>query len=364
MKPFLASMFLSVLAHALLVWLLGVGFFRSVTSALPSPEFIAIEFAALQPEQEEPPREQPVPPPVQMPVLPIGSAPEPLPPEPATPPEDQELDPLDPADFSGQVADEGAALLAEPTAQEMEGTQGREPRLPVSGVLAVQAYLGRYALDGDPLGKGELWVEFPRPDRYRLRLWAKAEGWAAIFVREPVVFESLGRIDEQGLRPELYRQQTPFRGLSESHFDADSKTAVLEKGQAPQELPDDFQDRLSIIFQLSWLSQLNPESLQYGGTTEITIAGRRRFIDASFRADRPEDIVLPGGIVVTAVRLVSERLQSNRDGQIEIWLDTADQNLPVRILFSEPSGRAVDFLVIRDVFNKPSIDDPAAFNPQ
>ena len=67
---------------------------------------------------------------------------------------------------------------------------------------------------------------------------------------------------------------------------------------------------------------------------------------------------------MTAVRLVSERLQSDREGQIEIWLDAADQNLPVRILFSEPSGRALDFLVIRDVFNKPTIEDPDAFKPQ
>jgi hypothetical protein len=361
MKPFLGSLALSVLVHALLVWLISIGLFRPVISVLPSLESIAIELASPEPEPEpEPnlPQPEPEPPAAQTPVLPMGAAEQELQPEPSPEPDLSEVQPVD------ALADATEASDAAPVEAAGQGPVGAGPRLPVSGVLAVQAYLGRYALDGDPLGRGELWVEFPSPDRYRLRLWAKAEGWAAFFVREPVVFESKGRIDDQGLRPELYRQQTPFRGVSESRFDAESGTAVLEQGQAPLELPQDFQDRLSIIFQLSWLSQRNPDSLRYGGTTEVKIAGRRRFVEASFRAELPEDIVLPGGIVVTAVRLVSERLQSNREGQIEIWLDAADQNLPVRILFSEPSGRALDFLVIRDVFNKPTIEDPDAFKPQ
>ena len=356
MKPFLGSLVLSVLVHAWIVWLLSLGLARPVFSPLPSLESIAIELTS--PEPEPPPLPPSEPPAAQTPVLPMGASQEEPQPETSPEPDDMQVPPED------SLADATEPSDATPVESAGQGPVGAEPRLPVSGVLAVQAYLGRYALDGDPLGRGELWVEFPSPNRYRLRLWAKAEGWAAIFVREPVVFESNGRIDDQGLRPELYRQQTPFRGVSESRFDEASGTAVLEQGQAPLELPEDFQDRLSIIFQLSWLSQLNPDSLRYGGTTEVKIAGRRRFVAASFRAELPEDIVLPGGIVVTAIRLVSERLQSNREGQIEIWLDAADQNLPVRILFSEPSGRALDFLVIRDVFNKPSIEDPAAFNPQ
>ena len=363
MKPFLGGLVLSILVHALLIWLVSVGLFQPVISVLPSLESIAIELASPEPlpkpePEPDPPQPEPEPPAAQTPVLPMGAAQEETQPDPIPESDSSALEP------EAASADATEAKDPSPTEAAGQGSADAQPRLPVSGVLAVQAYLGRYALDGDPLGRGELWVEFPSPDRYRLRLWAKAEGWAAFFVREPVVFESKGRIDDQGLRPELYRQQTPFRGLSESRFDAESGTAVLEQGRAPLDLPEDFQDRLSIIFQLSWLSQRNPDALRYGGMTEVKIAGRRRFVEASFRAELPEDIVLPGGIVVTAVRLVSERLQSSREGQIEIWLDAADQNLPVRILFSEASGRALDFLVIRDVFNKPAIEDPDAFRPQ
>lgn len=356
-KPFLGILALSFFAHGLLVWLYSLSSSSWLTTPpLDSPS-IAIELAAQAPEppaalpEPEPPKLQTP----MLPVLPLRAAEEPIQPEPSPEADDSLLT---------SATDASPDPPEEQGSQGSQGLQGKEPRLPVSGILAVQAYLGRYALDGDPLGRGELWVEFPSPDRYRLRLWAKAEGWASLFVREPVVFESTGRIDDQGLRPEIYRQQTPFRGLSVSRFDTERGTAVLEKGQDPQPLPEDFQDRLSIIFQLSWLSQRNPESLQYGGMTEVKIAGRRRFFEGSFRAELPEDIVLPGGIVVTAIRLVSERMQSNREVQIEIWLDAADQNLPVRILFSEPSGRALDFLVIRDVFSAPGVADPDAFNAQ
>ena len=355
-KPFLGILVASLFAHGLLVWLYSLSPFSLLTPPPSNPVSIAIELAAKAPEPPALPPE-PEPPKLrtpELPVLPMRAAEEPM--QADSSPEAEES-PTSATDVSPEAPEKKGS-------QSFRGLQGKEPRLPVSGILAVQAYLGRYALDGDPLGRGELWVEFPSPDRYRLRLWAKAEGWASIFVREPVVFESTGRIDDRGLRPEIYRQQTPFRGLSESRFDTEGGTAVLEKGQDPQPLPEDFQDRLSIIFQLSWLSQRNPESLRYGGMTEVKIAGRRRFFEGTFRAELPEDIVLPGGIVVTAVRLVSERLQSNREGQIEIWLDAADQNLPVRILFSEPSGRALDFLVIRDVFSAPGVPDPANFSDQ
>ena len=354
-KPFLGILVLSLFLHGLLVWLYSLSPFSLLTPPPSNPLSIAVELAAKAPEppavlpEPEPPKLQTP----ELPVLPMRAAEEPNQPEPSPEAEDSLLT---------SATDASSDPPEEQGSRGFEGLRGKEPRMPVSGILAVQAYLGRYALDSDPLGRGELWVEFPSPDRYRLRLWAKAEGWASIFVREPVVFESTGRIDDRGLRPEIYRQQTPFRGLSESRFDTEGGTAVLEQGQDPQPLPEDFQDRLSIIFQLSWLSQRNPESLRYGGMTEVKIAGRRRFFEGSFRAELPEDIALPGGIVVTAVRLVSKRMQSNREGQIEIWLDAADQNLPVRILFSEPSGRALDFLVIRDVFSAPGVPDPAKFN--
>ena len=45
MKPFLGGLVLSILVHALLIWLVSVGLFQPVISVLPSLESIAIELA-------------------------------------------------------------------------------------------------------------------------------------------------------------------------------------------------------------------------------------------------------------------------------------------------------------------------------
>jgi hypothetical protein len=80
------------------------------------------------------------------------------------------------------------------------------------------------------------------------------------------------------------------------------------------------------------------------------VAGSRTFRAATFSVEGRDELVLPGGILVSAVRLVSDRIQGRREGHIEVWLDPSDRFLPARMLFQETTGQAVDFLAIRPVF--------------
>lgn len=224
-------------------------------------------------------------------------------------------------------------------------------QLPRSGEVRMQAYLGQYRLDSKPLGVGSLSVRFPEEDRYEISLSAQAQGWAAVFVREELRFYSQGRLTTEGLMPEAFESYTPFRGQTRSSFDPLTGQAFLGAGRDGLPLPEAFQDRLSVIFQLAWIGQNRPGALDYGARHTLTVAGTREFRSTTFTVEGPDDLVLPGGILVSAVRLVSDRVSGERrEGQIEVWLDPSDRFLPARILFRESSGQAVDFLAIRAVF--------------
>lgn len=254
------------------------------------------------------------------------------------------------------------AESAEPVTAEPQPAPGSAPpateetavqpvdALPKAGEILMQAYLGRYQLDSEPLGAGSLTVVFPAPDRYAIRLTAQAKGWAAVFVRDEVSFYSEGKLTADGLVPELFASKTPFRGVVRSQFDSQTQKATLQETQSPVDLPPGFQDRLSVIFQLAWIGQTRPQALDYGARHTVTVAGSRNFRAATFSVEGREDLVLPGGILVSAIRLVSDPIQGRREGHIEVWLDPSDRYLPARMLFQETTGQAVDFLAIRPVF--------------
>lgn len=263
-----------------------------------------------------------------------------------------------------QGAYEGDPLQADAPDPDPELAQGEPPSpeppqtpepsltelLPQSGEIRMQAYLGRYQLDSEPLGVGNLSVVFPQPDRYEIRLSAQAKGWAAVFVRSPVAFASKGKLTEAGLVPEVFESVTPFRGAVTSSFDIGTGQASLSPGQPSVALPERYQDRLSVIFQLAWVGQTQPGALEFGARHTMTVAGTKEFRAATFTVEGPEDLVLPGGIVVSAIRLLSDKVSGRREGQIEVWLDPSDRYLPVRMLFRETTGQSVDFLAIRAVY--------------
>ena len=274
----------------------------------------------------------------------------------------QNAEPVEPADLapSPDLSDgqEHARDMQADFPEIMQSADGvLEPpaplssQLPRSGEIRMHAYLGRYQLDSEPLGVGSLSVVFPQEGRYEIRLSAQAKGWAALFVREELRFYSEGKLTTEGLMPEAFESYTPFRGLVRSSFDALTGQAFLGSRSNGVPMPEAFQDRLSVIFQLAWIGQNRPGALEYGARHILTVAGNRDFRATTFTVEGPDDLVLPGGILVSAIRLMSDKVSGGRrDGQIEVWLDPSDRFLPARILFLENSGQAIDFLAIRSIF--------------
>ena len=77
----------------------------------------------------------------------------------------------------------------------------------------LQVYLGLYEPGKSPIGNGSLKYLFDSKNGlYYIKLVAEAAGWAKLFIQQPIVYESRGVLNSNGLTSEYYRLDSPKRG--------------------------------------------------------------------------------------------------------------------------------------------------------
>lgn len=233
--------------------------------------------------------------------------------------------------------------------EKAEGLRLSRPAdlMPDQGAIPMQAYLGRYDQGGQLLGQGEIVMSYPTPAQYQVALTARALGWLSLLVSGEVGIKSEGILTPSGLSPMRFEQVTPRRGRVESRFDPAARSAVLRPNQDPIPTPLGTQDRLSVVFQLAWLGESQPGGLRPGQRFDLPLATLSEVRMLTFHASDREELVFPGGLLLPTIKIISDPFQFRRVGQIQIWLDQADRHMPARILYTEPDGRALDFLAIR-----------------
>ena len=221
--------------------------------------------------------------------------------------------------------------------------------LPMSGKLSILVYYGNYTLDASPIGKGYLEVIYPGKNSYDIKLSAKVVGWASVFYRKPLIFQSIGTISEKGLTPNLYKENTPKRGENYVKVQNLKKTLYFSStNQTVKYKNEELHDPLSLIFHLAWLSQKKLK-IEFKKLSSFYVFNRKKLKEIKLIADLPEEIVLPGGVLVEAIKIKSKIIESKRPGIMTFWLDPADNFLPVRISYkSEKTKKSLDFLVLRE----------------
>lgn len=287
--------------------------------------------------------------------------PAPAPPPPAARPQPATKPPADvvAAAPSPTTLSQPSAVLSPPTPsmtgaelgplEKAEGLRMSRPAdlMPSQGAIPLQAYWGRYDQGGQLLGEGDIVMNYPTPAQYQVALTARALGWLSVLVSGPVGIKSEGILTPSGLSPMRFEQLTPRRGRVESRFDPAARSAVLRPNQDPIPIPAGTQDRLSVVFQIAWLGESQPGGLRPGQRFDLPLATLSEVRMLTFHASDREDLVFPGGLLLPTIKVVSDPFQFRRLGQIQIWLDQADRHMPARILYTEPDGRALDFLAIR-----------------
>jgi hypothetical protein len=323
-------LFLVLLAHLLVAWLTGG--LLSDWSFQSSREQV-VSARLIMPPPAPPPAARPRPS-TMSPAEMVSAAPSPtLPPQPSS---------VSPHTPSRAGADLGVL-------EKAEGLRLSRPAdlMPSQGAIPLQAYWGRYDQGGQLLGEGQIVMNYPTPAQYQVALTARALGWLSVLVSGPVGIKSEGILTPSGLSPMRFEQTTPRRGRVESRFDPAARSAVLRPHQDPIPTPAGTQDRLSVVFQIAWLGESQPGGLRPGQRFDLPLATLSEVRMLTFHASDREELVFPGGLLLPTIKVVSDPFQFRRVGQIQIWLDQADRHMPARILYTEPDGRALDFLAIR-----------------
>lgn len=280
----------------------------------------------------------------------IAQAPEEFFPSPEIELPDQDS-PVDQSDNTSEIASIDAKGEAPGTPMSIptppyEQRQADAEDLPEAGAIAIDVFYGDYT-KGSKIAKGGIYLNFPSPEDFEIRLVTRAVGWATIFATEPLQAKTSGKLGPGGLQPVRYEHKTP-RGKKELlEFDYLTNKISYLSLKKSFDMPKGIQDRLSFMLQLSWIMKIEPERFSLGESIVIPMTTRKGVEDITFIVLSTDHIILPGGVLVPAVHLSSFRREDQFSGRIDVWLDRVDRFLPIRIRFEESRGRVVDMLTVR-----------------
>ncbi|MES1982751.1 MAG: DUF3108 domain-containing protein [Pseudomonadota bacterium] len=240
----------------------------------------------------------------------------------------------------GKLADNPPAELSSPQLNEVPDGTGLTPpqapnALPKYAQLKFAVYKGSLRI-----GEARHQLEI-NGDQYTLQAVKQTVGLAKLLSSYQSTQTSRGKADDTGLQPMSYTEQVidgSTRNLSAT-FDWSARQLHFADG-GMAELPVDSQDSLSVLYQLSQLS-LHREIIP------LTISDGTKLAKYELEIGAHEEISTPMG-KLRAVHL--RQLHTGEEGFFEVWLGLDFRLLPVRILYTEPSGTVLEETVISDIF--------------
>jgi len=199
---------------------------------------------------------------------------------------------------------------------------------------------GYYEAGGSrtPLASARLRFE-PAGDAYRMSLDVDS-------LLADLHYESVGRLDANGLHPEHYveRRHLPFgrKRRREARFVPVGANGAGPAGPGTLAVPDGTQDRISLIGQLWQLATRPGSPFEDGRRFELALASVSKVRPVVLQVD-PAALLAIGDRQYRArrVRRVDEPGDDDELG-IEIWLSARERKLPLAIRFIEPD-RALHF---------------------
>jgi Protein of unknown function (DUF3108) len=205
---------------------------------------------------------------------------------------------------------------------------------------------------GDLNGRAE--VEWIRVDeRYQVNVVLSAgPEFAPLFSR---TMTSEGRIDESGLVPDRYDEDTKvmFRDRRRVSVVFTPESVTLANGQQRERLPG-VQDTASQFIQFTWLFGSQPERLRVGNSFEFPLALPRSMNRWTY--DVAEEETLYTSFATLATFHLKPRRAARKPGEwlVEMWFAPELRFLPVRIHIEQDAGTFVDLLIAK----KPEIAGP------
>ena len=210
----------------------------------------------------------------------------------------------------------------------------------------VYVYYGGYDMNSKPVGKGFLSYSFNSTDsNYKIELFAEAMGWARIFLRKPIFFSSKGYVSGVILKPTYYETHTPKRGKSFVEVTQASNLITFPGKTSDERFSGNIYDPLSLMFQIASYSK-NSQIFNGENSETFQVFNRKKLEKIRLSPSPPEEMILPNGDFIKAVKIISRVQRGGKKGDISFWLDTSYDNHPVRITFeNKTKNYSLDFII-------------------
>jgi hypothetical protein len=187
--------------------------------------------------------------------------------------------------------------------------------------------------------------------RYTIESVGEAAGLVRLLYSGQRTEISRGVIAPEGLAPEQYTEERPKRKNNvyfTRNTDNNAKTITFsEPANNVVPLPAGVQDRLSVQFQLGALLQAQPALREVGTAIQVTVAGSRKLDIWTVNVKAQETLQIDGADVLT-LRLTKEpRAGQDYDRTVDMWLAPSMHWLPVRVRISEPTGKALEQMLVK-----------------
>jgi hypothetical protein len=201
-------------------------------------------------------------------------------------------------------------------------------------------------MNGMPIGTINEQFEAEGP-AYRISSETRPTGLAALIQRQPLRFSSNGQIASGGLQPTLFeaRRNVGDAPQVSAEFDWTQNQLVLKQGGKTESisLPEGTQDRLSVMYQFTFLT---PDRIRQ---LEFPMTNGRKLDRYRYRVAGEAEIETGIGRLKT-LHLVKEREPG--DTVNEVWLSPKHRYFPVKMLIVERDGmhleQVIHSLEIRD----------------
>ena len=176
---------------------------------------------------------------------------------------------------------------------------------------------------------------------YRIDSETRGKGFLAVLHRGAIKRSSRGLVSQGGLRPVEFLDQRGERAPESARFDWSSRRVALERNNGNRQAltaQDDMQDRLSFVW-----------SFAFGGAAgrevSATIVDGRGTTRYRYTVAERQTLKTPAGTFET-LHLVKVKDPGDSRGT-ELWLASARDLLPVRLLVIEKDGTRLDTVVTR-----------------
>jgi hypothetical protein len=199
-----------------------------------------------------------------------------------------------------------------------------------------------YQLSAAGLTIGHVSEKFARVgDEYNIRSVASSSGVLKLFLDDALTLQSSGRVVASGLQPLAFAQhrRNSDKGAVKATFDWEHGVMHSESGDNERDvpLPEHTQDRISVMYQFM---NLKPGAK----TVQMYMSNGRKVERYTYRYVGEEAIRTPAGTFDT---LHYERVVADsRDSKAEVWLAKDRFNFPVRVVFDDSKGPAVEQLLV------------------